>query len=121
MMIFPSPARLGPLRPVFLLLLALALPAFPQGKWLHLDSPAQFRPLADRSWTFANGVFTTVRDPRLLEDLITLETFDNFELTLEWRLEPGGNSGVKHHITEEIFLHHEKPCLLYTSPSPRDV
>jgi hypothetical protein len=111
MMIVPCPTRLARLRPLCLLF-ALALPAFSEGKWLRLDSPAHFRPLADRSWTFANGVFTTVRDPRLLEDLITLETFDNFELTLEWRLEPGGNSGVKHHITEEIFLLHEKPGYL---------
>jgi hypothetical protein len=101
------------------MLLILALPAAPQDGWQVLDSPAHFRPLADRSWTFENKTFTTVRDPRILEDLVTRETFDNFELTLDWRIEPGGNSGVKHHIAEEIFLHHEKPGYLGGRRAPQ--
>jgi hypothetical protein len=107
------PVKLGIVmsRHAFMILI-LALPAAPQDGWMKLDSLAHFRPLADRSWSFENQTFTTVRDPRILEDLTTKETFDKFELTLDWRIDPGGNSGVKHHITEEIFLIHEKPGYL---------
>lgn len=33
-------------------------------------------------------------------DIITNDTFENFELRLEWKLSPGGNSGVKYLIDE---------------------
>ncbi len=34
-------------------------------------------------------------------DLITDASFDDFELSFEWRLAPDGNSGVKYFITED--------------------
>jgi hypothetical protein len=34
-------------------------------------------------------------------DIITVDTFDNFDLTFEWLIAPGGNSGVKYLVTEE--------------------
>src|SRR5680860_1513485 len=37
------------------------------------------------------------------------EEFGEFELSLEWKISEGGNSGIFYHV-----------CLLYTSPSPRD-
>lgn len=33
-------------------------------------------------------------------DIITQQTFDNFELTWEWRLAAGANNGVKYMVTE---------------------
>lgn len=33
-------------------------------------------------------------------DLITTEQFDNFELTLEWKISKAGNSGIMYHVTE---------------------
>jgi 3-keto-disaccharide hydrolase len=33
-------------------------------------------------------------------DLITAAEFSNFELQLEWKLSPGGNSGIKYLVTE---------------------
>jgi hypothetical protein len=35
-------------------------------------------------------------------DLITVEQFDNFELQLEWKISPGGNSGIKYFVSEEL-------------------
>lgn len=32
--------------------------------------------------------------------LITVEHFDNFEFSLEWKISPGGNSGIMYHIVE---------------------
>ncbi len=34
-------------------------------------------------------------------DLVTNETFANFELRLEWKIAPGGNSGIIYRCTEE--------------------
>lgn len=35
-------------------------------------------------------------------DLITVDQFDDFELTLDWMLEPGGNSGIFFRVTEDV-------------------
>uniref|UniRef100_UPI003217D440 3-keto-disaccharide hydrolase n=1 Tax=uncultured Draconibacterium sp. TaxID=1573823 RepID=UPI003217D440 len=35
-------------------------------------------------------------------DLMTIETFDNFELTFEWKIKKAGNSGIKYNVSEEI-------------------
>jgi len=32
--------------------------------------------------------------------LITVEQFDNFELSIEWKVSPGGNSGIMYHVVE---------------------
>jgi Domain of Unknown Function (DUF1080) len=34
-------------------------------------------------------------------DIITIDTFDDFELSFEWKVAPGANSGVKYLVTEE--------------------
>jgi hypothetical protein len=34
-------------------------------------------------------------------DIITIDTFDNFDLTFEWKIAPGGNSGVKYLVVED--------------------
>ena len=35
-------------------------------------------------------------------DLMTVETFRDFELVFEWKISPGGNSGVKYNVSEEM-------------------
>jgi len=34
-------------------------------------------------------------------DIMTVDTYEDFEFSWEWRLEPGGNNGVKYFITPE--------------------
>jgi 3-keto-disaccharide hydrolase len=34
-------------------------------------------------------------------DIVTVDTFDNFDLTFEWKIAPGGNSGAKYLVTED--------------------
>jgi 3-keto-disaccharide hydrolase len=34
-------------------------------------------------------------------DIITIDSFDNFDLQFEWKIAPGGNSGVKYLVTED--------------------
>ena len=39
-------------------------------------------------------------------DIVTTEQYENFELTLEYRISKGGNSGIMFHVTED----QAKPC-----------
>jgi hypothetical protein len=38
--------------------------------------------------------------------LITIETFGNFELELEWKISEGGNSGIMYHVVEKPEYSH---------------
>ncbi len=35
-------------------------------------------------------------------DLMTIETFRDFDLTFEWKISEGGNSGIKYNVSEEM-------------------
>lgn len=39
--------------------------------------------------------------------LITVKSYDNFDLTLEWKVSPGGNSGIHYHVVEKPEYPHE--------------
>ena len=49
-------------------------------------------------WVVEDGAL--VRRGPNAGDLVTTETFERFELELEFRIAPGGNSGVMFHVTE---------------------
>lgn len=53
----------------------------------------------DRGWVIEDGVLKKVAGVRG-GDIITVEAFDDFELSWEWRIAAGGNSGVKYFILE---------------------
>ncbi|MEX0686509.1 MAG: DUF1080 domain-containing protein [Balneolales bacterium] len=40
-------------------------------------------------------------------DLLYDRTFKNFELSLEWKVSPGANSGIKYNVSEELSTSHE--------------
>lgn len=55
--------------------------------------------LPESGWEISNGVLKTV--PKVKGgELVTRETFRDFELEWEWRVAPGGNNGVKYFVTE---------------------
>jgi len=39
-------------------------------------------------------------------DLMTIQTFENFELSLDWKISPGGNSGIKYNVSEKMSTAH---------------
>ncbi len=49
-------------------------------------------------WGVRDGALTRVRPAA---DIITTEKFKNFELSLEWNVAPGGNSGVFYRASED--------------------
>lgn len=51
-------------------------------------------------WAVEDGAITRVADGAM--DIVTREEFEDFELALEWRVEPGGNSGVFIRASEEV-------------------
>jgi hypothetical protein len=65
-------------------------------------------------WKIENGAIRKLADgqvPRLPDgqpaaggDLMTGDTFRDFELTWEWKISRSGNSGVKYNVSEEISM-----------------
>jgi hypothetical protein len=65
-------------------------------------------------WKIENGAIRKLADgqvPRLPDgqpaaggDLMTRDTYRDFELTWEWKISRAGNSGVKYNVSEEISM-----------------
>ena len=65
-------------------------------------------------WKIENGAIRKLADgqvPRLPDgqpaaggDLMTRDTFRDFELTWDWKISRAGNSGVKYNVSEEISM-----------------
>ena len=51
-------------------------------------------------WTIDNGTLKTMPGVKERCDLITREKYKDFELELEWKLPPGGNSGIMYRVGE---------------------
>ena len=68
------------------------------GKTLdHWNDPRKLSPPGD-AWTIEDGCLKPVSKPRISEDLVSSESYKDFELQWDWRISAGGNSGVKYRI-----------------------
>jgi len=60
---------------------------------------------ADSRWRAVDGALAVVkdngRDTHGERDIITKDTFEQFELSWDWKVEQGGNSGLKYFILED--------------------
>jgi len=58
----------------------------------------------EHGWVVEDGCLkhqaTTGQDSHGGGDIITVDTFENFDLEFDWRIAPGGNSGVKYLVSE---------------------
>ena len=63
-------------------------PAFPTTGWVVQDG-----------WLVHKA--SSGQDSQGGGDIITVDTFDNFDLSFEWKVAPGANSGVKYLVTED--------------------
>lgn len=66
--------------------------------------PAKQTPPGD-SFRAVDGMIAVTAKPKFREDLLSLEQFTNFELRFEWKISPGGNSGVKYLLQDTAFIH----------------
>ena len=57
---------------------------------------------APDGWKVVEGAITRVGEGG---DLITRDEFGNFELVLQWKIAPGGNSGIMYRVTEDGGCH----------------
>lgn len=48
-------------------------------------------------WRVVDGALTRVGQGG---DIVTTDQFESFDLTLEWKVAPGGNSGIFYHVVE---------------------
>ena len=65
-------------------------------------------------WKIENGAIRKIADgdvPRLPDgqpaaggDLMTVDTFRDFELSFDWKISRAGNSGVKYNVSEELSM-----------------
>lgn len=62
-------------------------------------------------WKVENGTIRKVNNAEVLKttgkeidggDLTTIEKFENYELSFEWKIKKDGNSGIKYNVSEEI-------------------
>jgi len=70
------------------------------GGW---EDPPKKSPPGD-SFAIEEGCLKALAHPKINEDLFTLATFTNFEMQFDWKISPGGNSGVKYRIQDRIML-----------------
>lgn len=60
------------------------------------------------AWAIEDGTLTTVQKPKIEEDLISEKEYGDFELRWDWKLTPGGNTGLKYRLQREVFVDNSK-------------
>lgn len=62
--------------------------------------------MPDEGWAIEDGAIKHVagngEQSKQGGDIITVGKYENFELQLEWRISPGGNSGIKYLVDEDM-------------------
>jgi 3-keto-disaccharide hydrolase len=69
----------------------------------HWENPAKKSPAGD-SFVIEDGCLKAVAHPRITEDLFSTDTYRDFELEFDWKISPGGNTGIKYRIQDRVFL-----------------
>jgi hypothetical protein len=67
-------------------------------------------PFPSQTWMIEDGAIRTKEDESG-GDLITEQVFRSFELSVEWKISPRGNSGIKYLVQEEWLSPHFQPDL----------
>lgn len=69
---------------------------------------AYMKTFPSRGWAIEDGLLRHVKgtsgssEAQSGGDIVTIGEYSNFELQLEWRISPGGNSGIKYFVTEAL-------------------
>ncbi len=74
--------------------------SIPKGHWKILDGTIR---------KVESGEVPTAPDGQPLEggDIMTTDTYRDFELKLEWKASEGGNSGIKYNVSDSLSTTHE--------------
>ncbi len=69
----------------------------------HWEDPSKKSPAGD-SFVIEDGCLKAVGHHRITEDLFSADTYRDFELEVDWKVSPGGNTGIKYRIQDRVFL-----------------
>lgn len=74
--------------------------SIPRGHWKIVDGTIQ---------KVESGDVPTAADGQPLQggDIMTTDTYRNFEFKLEWKTSKGGNSGIKYNVSDSLSTAHE--------------
>jgi hypothetical protein len=61
-----------------------------------------------KAWVIEDGCLKTTPKPPITEDLITRDSYGDFELKFDWRISARANTGVKYRIQRAIFVDNTK-------------
>lgn len=86
--------------------------AFCQGEWKTLFDGKSFAGWRDvrtmkvpgNGWVIDEGAIKSTKKPWINEDLFSLGEYTDFEFEFDWKVSPGGNSGVKYRLQDAVFL-----------------
>ena len=92
-----------------------------QGEWISLFDGETFtgwkmynRDTINDKWYIENGMIMVSKEGDAIakntgfnQSIITKETFGNFEFELEYRMSPGGNSGIIYHSVEDTAYRYD--------------
>jgi hypothetical protein len=56
------------------------------------------------AWAVSDGCLKTVLKPRIEEDLVSADSFGDFELAFDWKISERGNTGIKYRIQDLLFV-----------------
>lgn len=83
-----------------------------QGPWMSLFDGKSFAGWRDvrtlkvpgNGWVIDDGALKSTKKPWINEDLFSLGEYTDFELEFDWKVSPGGNSGVKYRLQDAVFM-----------------
>lgn len=71
-----------------------------------LDGWRTYQNKSSTSWSVKDGSLycegSASNKSDMRADLITTQQYENFELSVDWKISPKGNSGIMYHVTEEF-------------------
>lgn len=95
------------MRIVALLVLCAAAGIGADGEWKSLFDGKTFEgwePQAGKSFVIEDRCLKAIAHPAISEDLFSKEKFGDFELEVDWKISPRGNSGIKYRIQDRVWL-----------------
>ena len=74
------------------------------GKSMNGWTDSEGKPMKGDAWAVEDGSLKPRSKPTLTEDLFSKDKYTDFELVFDWKISPGGNSGVKYRIQDHIYM-----------------
>ena len=99
---------------LFLMIIVLCSPIYfenDKSDWIYIFDGKSFdgwhqynSDLIGSQWSINNGELIFRNNKENKQDLVTEEEFENFELSIEWNISKGGNSGIFYGVKEFLEL-----------------